>query len=190
MPRTIHEPLAYKISRPRSWTFWILILLIINIAGMVWFLGPWQRSTALPPTTTEPARIETSGTKADHQVMPPPANQPVQQKSDALPASQQPSAQKATEQPQTNPLPLPRNENQVYPLQQLPLAIQRAIPSLQMSLHAYNRTDTNASMVQLNNQIYHAGDQISNGLLLEKITAEGAVLRFDGYRFLLPRRGN
>jgi hypothetical protein len=45
-------------------------------------------------------------------------------------------------------------------------------------------------MVQLNNQMMHEKEMVNPDISLEQITAEGVVLHYDGYRFLLPRRGN
>ncbi|MBN1957213.1 MAG: general secretion pathway protein GspB [Desulfuromonadales bacterium] len=87
-------------------------------------------------------------------------------------------------------LPVPRNDRHIYAFQQLPPAIRQQLPVLRMALHAYNRADHRASLIQINNQIYREGDVIDRTLAVEQITEDGAVLRYDGYRFLLPRRGN
>lgn len=189
LPRTIHEPLAYKISRPRTWSFWILIFLVINTVVMIWFWGPWKQST-FSQLAIEQAQIEPFLPKKNASVTPSPTDQADQQKTETLPVAKQFPVENDVKGHDINNLPLPRNEKQIYTFQQLPLSIQREIPALQMSLHAYNRADTKSSMIQVNNQIYRSGDKISDSLLLEKITADGAVLRFDGYLFLLPRRGN
>ncbi len=88
------------------------------------------------------------------------------------------------------PLHVPRNEKKVYRFSQLPVSIQNRIPPLKMSLHAFNRDQASASLVQLNDRILREGDKVTEGVRLEKITAEGVVLIYDGYHFLLPRRGN
>jgi hypothetical protein len=59
-----------------------------------------------------------------------------------------------------------------------------------MSLHAYNRDNPAGSLVQINDHILHEGDSVTDKIRLEKITAEGVVLHYDGYRFLFPRRGS
>ena len=87
-------------------------------------------------------------------------------------------------------LPVPRSEKKIYRFDQLPVSIQKQIPTLRMSLHAYNRDDATASMVQLNDRMMHEKEMVNANISLEQITAEGVVLRYDGYRFLLPRRGN
>ena len=59
-----------------------------------------------------------------------------------------------------------------------------------MSLHAYNRDDATASMVQLNDRIMREKEMVTANISFEQITSDGVVLRYDGYRFLVPRRGN
>ena len=97
--------------------------------------------------------------------------------------------QTAVVQPQSevNSLPVPRNEKKVYSFSQLPISIQRRIPTMKMSLHAYNRENPSASLVQLNGHILREGEMVTDQIRLDKITAEGGVLHYDGYRFLLPR---
>ncbi len=157
-----------KNDRSRSWIVGVLLLLLINAVILVWFFGSWEQPVEQPQ---EIAPVVTSSTQAD---LPKKDNAPivVEQKQATIKA-----------------LPLPRNEKKIYHFEQLPVTIQGQIPSLKMSLHAYNRDDATASLVQLNDQILREGDSVTDQIRLELITADGAVLRYDGYRFLLPRRG-
>lgn len=193
MPRSIHEPVAYKITKPRSWPLWALFFLVVNAAVLVWLFGPWKDTPSLPVAELSQvsiARVEPPPPKISATVTPQDISPLLQKNQDSPAVVVRTPAQESTLKPETNALPVLRNEKQVYSFQQLPATIRSQIPDLQMSLHAYNRADTRASMVQLNNQIYREGEQINGKLLLEQITAEGAVIRFDGYCFLLPRRGN
>ena len=76
---------------------------------------------------------------------------------------------------------------QVYSLSELPTAVQRRIPPLHMSLHAYNKANPAAGMVRVNDQILRPGARLDDKYLLEEINVSGAVFSFEGYRFLLPR---
>lgn len=190
LPRSIHEPVAYKIARPRQWTLWIFLFLVINAALLVWLVSSW---TMKPDS--EPVSARESGQLTERKTVPVRESdviEPVANDVSSLPV--QTSVIVDTTQPMIDVvsvpanLPIPRTEKKVYAFQQLPTSIQQQIPELQMALHAYNRDDSRTSMVQLNNRIYREGDKISPTLTLEAITAEGAVVRYDGYRFLLPRR--
>ncbi len=179
-PRTIHEPMPRNKGRSRFWIFGILLLLTVNAAFLLWFFTPWQKSPALQST-------EVLSTDTQQMKITSPPSQVI------VPAEQShvaPKPVKPKKQPAVQALPVPRNDKQVYSFGQLPVSIQKKIPPLQMSLHAYNRADGSASLVQLNDRIMREGDAINDNILLEKITADGAVLRYDGYLFLLPRRGN
>ena len=181
--RSIHEPVPRSRAKSRLWILGISLLLLVNVVFLFWFFSPWTQPAA---TTTEVAesiqpkdkingfdvQMSSSSPKSPVSVIPP--QQSVEEKEILL--------EKA--------LPAPRSEKKIYRLGQLPVSIQKQIPTLRMSLHAYNRDDATASMVQLNDRMMHEKEMVTANIRLEQITAEGVVLRYDGYRFLLPRRGN
>ncbi len=181
-PRTIHEPMPRKTDRSRFWVLGILLLLV-NAALLFWFFGSRQPLPASQPTRA--IATDTVKVKGDKLVSVPSQTVSATEQNDIAP-----TLQKAEKQPAVMALPVLRNDKQVYRFGQLPVAIQKQIPPLQMSLHAYNRADASSSMVQLNDRILRKGDRVADKLRLEKITADGVVLRYDGYLFLLPRRGN
>ena len=181
-PPTIHEPIPYKKSKSRTWGIAILVFLLVNAALLLWFFVPWQQLSL--PQQAELLSPETA-----------PVNPSSIQRKPATvsnaPSTVTPNQHRETNsEPVVNELLVPRNEKKVYSFEQLPTSIQRRIPPMQMSLHAYHRDDSSASMVQLNDRIMRAGDMVADRISLEQITADGVVLRYDGYRFLLPRRGN
>lgn len=59
------------------------------------------------------------------------------------------------------------------------------IPELQLSLHAYDPNPAKR-FVFINGQRAHEGDAIANGVVLETITRDGAILSAGGQRFALP----
>ncbi len=190
-PRTIHESVPRNSSRFRSWMVAILILLVINTALLVWFFGYRQKLPLLP--TTDVSLLETPPGKARESVpTSPPTKIPAAENNIESTAAiaQKPQVDTKGQPAAIKSLPTPRDDQQVYRIGQLPVSIQKQIPPLQMSLHAYNRTDANASMVQMNDRIIREGDAITDNIRLEQITADGVVLSYDGYRFLLPRQGN
>jgi hypothetical protein len=60
-----------------------------------------------------------------------------------------------------------------------------AVPEVSLSLHVFDR-DPAARFVFVNNQRAREGEVLQNGVRVEQITPEGAVLSFGGARFLLP----
>lgn len=182
-PRTILEPSPRNNVRSRVWVLVILALLLVNAALLIWFFGSWQQSSS---QTVEILSAETTPVQTDitESVGPQPFFPSTQKNTAPVSVVTQKQIAVATA------LPVPRNENKIYSFGQLPVAIKKQIPPLQMSLHAYNRDDASASLVQLNDLIMREGDMVADNIHLEQITADGAVLRYDGYRFLLGRRGN
>lgn len=59
------------------------------------------------------------------------------------------------------------------------------IPPANLSLHVYDKNPA-ARFVFVNGQRAREGETLQNGLRIDEITAEGAVLSFRGSRFLLP----
>jgi len=70
-------------------------------------------------------------------------------------------------------------------LSELPEALQRTIPTLNLDIHVYHAMP-GRSFVVINSRRYQAGDTLHEGPFLERITADGVVLAQQGNRFLLP----
>ena len=66
----------------------------------------------------------------------------------------------------------------------LPEAIRRELPGLTVSGSTYSSNRANR-MLMVNGLIFHEGDTIANGLVLEQIRPHSAVLAFRGYRYEL-----
>jgi hypothetical protein len=169
-----------------------LILLILGTALLFWFLGSRQRPRLTPATAVSSIDSAVGGTRE----LVPNFSEPAVSTDTGKVASAVASRAQIQQidgrdlLKTTEPDPVLRDEKQVYRFRQLPVSIQNRIPPLQMSLHAYNRNDSGASMVQLNGEILQEGDAVTETLKLEKISAAGAILNYAGYRFLLPRQGN
>jgi len=188
-PRTIYEPVARTGFRFPPRLVAILIFLVMGTALLFWFLGSRQRVS--PLQSTEISSDNAISEKSKELI--PTSSRTVEstRQNNIAPASSseiQRLQADIQEQPEViEPVSVPRNNKQVYRFGQLPVSIQKRIPPLRMSLHAYNRSDASGSMVQLNDKIMHEGDAVTETIRLEKITAEGVVLLYDGYRFLVPR---
>lgn len=68
----------------------------------------------------------------------------------------------------------------------LPLAFQQLLPPLHMEVHSYSQNPAD-SFVVINMQRYQTGETLKEGPKIISITPEGAVLEYDGQKFLLPR---
>ena len=178
--RTVYEPAPVRKGSPSFWGIGLLTLLLFNGALLLWFFAPWQQSSqSVDPASTVPTAVKQTESRVVATGVSP---SPIKKK------TLTPSVA-AQQHPEVKPLPAPRNDKKIYSFSQLPISIQRRIPTLKMALHAYNREKPSASLVQLNDHILREGEMVTDKIRLEKITAEGAVLHYDGYHFLLPRRG-
>ena len=188
--RSIHEPIPHSGLKSRIWILGILLLLLVNAGLILWFSDFWQQPFSSQTTefiSADTSRVTASRNKSK---IPPVISKTMQKDKAPVLDLTQNQQLKEKEPSVVKALTVPRNENQVYSFGQLPPAIQKQIPALHMSLHAYNRDDASASMVQLNDRIMREGDMVADTVRLEQVTADGVVLRYDGYRFLLTRRGN
>jgi len=70
-------------------------------------------------------------------------------------------------------------------LAELPVSIRQELPALQVLLHMYSPRPEKR-FVTINNQTLQEGESAAPGVTLERITPDGMILSFKGYRF---RRG-
>ncbi len=95
--------------------------------------------------------------------------------------------------PATLPAPAPVVATTPPPADNLPtfqevLASGAALPQLQMILHVYDEVPANR-YVLLNSKRLHEGEELSDGIRVERITSRGVVIDARGRRFLLPAGG-
>nr|WP_320115252.1 general secretion pathway protein GspB [uncultured Desulfuromonas sp.] len=101
----------------------------------------------------------------------------------------QPQQVQAVVEPIAQPVATPQAPaRKVLALTELPGSMQQQLPRLHMSVHAFTG-DQNTSLIRLNDRIMRAGSMLENRYRLEEITTDGAVFSYQGYYFLVPRRG-
>jgi general secretion pathway protein B len=74
-------------------------------------------------------------------------------------------------------------EQRVVAMSELPLAVQLEIPAMSISVHAYSSKPAER-LVSINNQLLREGGSLAPGLVLERITPDGMIFNYRGYRFL------
>jgi len=197
---TVHRFASPVGGRRSKWVWLLFLVLLLNAGVFLWLFGPWQRQERSIPIETSTAKVvqqpsTISKPSATHQAGPAPLEMPApppvplasppaatvipDQLEPAMPAEAVPPA----EVPKTD------RKDQINSLADLPPAVRKDIPEMHMSLHAFNKDSAAASMVRINDQILREGAMLAGKYHLEKITAEGAVFRYQGYRFLVPRKG-
>lgn len=71
-------------------------------------------------------------------------------------------------------------------LRELPDGFRQSVAPLNVNIHVYAGTDAD-SVLYINDRQYRAGEQLPNGVRLEAVVADGAILSYQGQRFKLPR---
>ena len=71
-------------------------------------------------------------------------------------------------------------------LHAMPDEFRGALPSLAVTIHIYAPRAADR-ILYINNRQYRAGDRVGEGIRLEQIVEDGAVLSYRGQRFKLPR---
>jgi len=70
-------------------------------------------------------------------------------------------------------------------LSQLPEHIRRELPAFSISGSIYTENPADRLLI-VNGRIYHEGDELAPGLILERMFPKAAVLRYKNYRYQLP----
>jgi len=73
-------------------------------------------------------------------------------------------------------------EARIYKQIDLPEDVRRDLPKLTIGGASYSG-DAASRMVMINGQIFHEGDTLTPGLVLERIKLKSAVLSYKGYRY-------
>ncbi|RZI84890.1 MAG: hypothetical protein EOP38_07175 [Rubrivivax sp.] len=108
-----------------------------------------------------------------------PARAPTYTTSAPTPSARQPAQPSPAAKP-----PAPNADSRVYAIQELPEDVRRDLPKLVIGGAMYS--DTPASrMLIINSQVFHEGDTLMPGLLLQEIRLKSAVLKYKGYRYAL-----
>lgn len=71
-------------------------------------------------------------------------------------------------------------------LRSLPAEFRRTLPELAVTIHVY-APDEAGRVLYINNRQYRRGEAVAEGLYVEEILPDGALLSYRGQRFRLPR---
>lgn len=165
-------------DHPRRWWPLALALALLLNAGLLLIWRPWQ--AARPEPAAIPATSTTAPTPPKPAVAPPvlQVQSPAPQAAPApanttLPPATQTSAPAAPTQPQ---------EKRILALSDLPPDVRRGIPEMSFAVHLYSAKPAER-MVSINGKMLKEGQEVSPGLQLLEITADGMVFGYQGYTF-------
>jgi general secretion pathway protein B len=81
--------------------------------------------------------------------------------------------------------PPPAEEPRVVARNELPPDVQRVLPPLAMSGSVYSPTARNR-MVIVDGRLTMEGEQVAQGLFVERINPKSVVMRYQNHRFNVP----
>ena len=199
-----------KVAPPRSalplWAVAVAALLVVNLAIVVWMLWPHPAARSADSSTaaTSPAaqgpQAAAASTPAPAPAPPPlsltaPAASPAAPALPPTPAVARGAGDNPDDYaPAAEPAAAPSLSNRVrratadgVPLYQDAAATAGAsIPQLRLDLHVFAQRPQDR-FVMINMHKLREGDSLPEGVRVDSITPEGAVLSYSGSRFLLPR---
>jgi general secretion pathway protein B len=148
--------------------------------------APAAATTAPAASITAPAPVPApaQGTMALG-TPPAPANGPAPAVQPLSPDDYEPAAEPSAAAPVTG-FHVRRTTDAGVPLYSQAAASGAPLPELRLDLHVY-AARPEERFVMINMKKLHEGDSLPEGVRVESITPEGAVLSHNGSRFLLPR---
>jgi general secretion pathway protein B len=100
-------------------------------------------------------------------------------------AARKPPPTAATQSPAAAPRPVAKPaepEPKLPSLAELPDDVRSDVPAITIGGSIYSKSAANR-MVVINGQVFHEGDALATGLVLEQIRPKSAVLRFRTHRY-------
>ncbi|MET0961450.1 MAG: general secretion pathway protein GspB [Noviherbaspirillum sp.] len=184
VPGVDAQPVPTIVERPpMGGVVWAAAgLALLALCAVLFWLRPWAGSEAgaPPPAARQPEAPAAQPAPVAAPPAPkiaavpeaPPAPAPsrsVRRMGEAAPAETAP--------PAFAPVP-----ERIALLQELPAQIQREIPPLAINGYIYASSPADRSVL-INNRLRREGDQLADGLVLEKLLPREMVLNYRGYRY-------
>lgn len=181
----------------RQWLWITGALLALGLgAVLLWPAAQMQQQRVTPAEPTPPVAIrtdESAGRAAPAPQTPAPEPTAATRSAPTTPVpataapavSPTPPAKPARRMGETAPAPTPAAKptpERIALLQELPAQIQREIPPIAINGYLYASNPADRSVL-INNRLRREGDQLADGLTLEKLLPSEMVLNYRGYRY-------
>lgn len=176
------QPVRAGSAAPRRWLVLVLAVNALLAAGLlVWLSGMWNPSGSAGNAGRARPLQEPAGTAP---VAAAPLARTAEAPRAAVPASSPvlPAALPQTVSPAEPVKVAPARADRVYALSELPEEIRRELPVLSITggMHSENRADR---VLIVSGHLFHEGDEITPGLVLEETQPRAAILAYRGYRY-------
>lgn len=195
--QTIHSSsLNYRDEKKTYWPYILIIAVTLNLVAILYFILNKEKPlidntiAAQPMTPVEPKKttvVEIPQTQASTQAS---TQAVVEQASNNKSIKQRHSTPDkiATEKKEINNNQSSQPEstniasNQVIDFYDLPDAIQQQLPAIIVTAHVYSSNPLQRSIV-INNNFMEEGEYVIDDLILNEITADGAIFDYHGTLF-------
>jgi general secretion pathway protein B len=190
-------PIATQPEKSASWIYVALAIVLAAAGVVIGWLRPWQPEPVIPAAQAISVQSSESSSRqtplTTTSALPAMAETPVMPKLEPLTQRLSPVTLPGTvpkialpsianKPDSTQPVEAAAEQGNVITMEELPLPVRQELPPMTISLHAYSHKSED-SLVSINNQLLHEGGSPASGVTLEKITADGMILSYRGYRF-------
>jgi general secretion pathway protein B len=178
-------------ARPNPWKWPIVAAFVALLALVAWlWFGRVEAPEPLPvlaaapaPAPPAPAPIPqapppaaaAAAPPAAASAAPPPAPAPARKPPAPAARKREPAAASPTAK-------APEPEPKIPKLSELPEDVRREVPAITVGGSIYSKSAASRMLV-INGQVFHEGDALATGLVLEQIRQKSAVLRFRTHRY-------
>ena len=185
-------------ANPWKWPIVAAFVALLGLVAWLWFgraeaPEPVVAAPLARPPVPAPAPIATPAAAAP----PPPvasasaaapsgpASAAVRKPPAAVPVAKKPATATAAASAAAAPKPVAKAsepEVKISALSELPDDVRRELPTIAVGGSIYSKSAANRMLV-INGQVFHEGDELAAGLVLEQIRQKSAVLKIKTYRY-------
>ena len=173
--QTIHQPALLRATRRSYGHWWIIALVVANIAVLGYW---WQQRGVVPATAALPATTPASAVAPIVRVPEPPAAA-----INSLPSTSSTTGAEYTRiTPGSTPQPVAAlTAARVEEVDELPEDVRNNLPAMTFSFHVYSSNPQQRTII-INNRRMREGEEVNAGLLLQEITEDGVILQYLQHR--------
>jgi general secretion pathway protein B len=185
--QTMHSSgMNYHTSKTQLWPYLLLAAVLVNLAVLVYFIIAKSDPEA---AVQNPQKLTAAMPAAEAVNLERIAAQPLDNnKGETIiykPVSMPGTSQIAAAEPANVLAVIPEYQQPRGPImekEELPPDMRQHIPVMEFSAHVYSNNPMQRSIV-INGRFMEEGDRLTADLLLDEITADGAIFNFRGQRF-------
>jgi general secretion pathway protein B len=189
--QTMHSSsLHYHTSKAQLWPYILLAAVLVNLAALLYFIvAKPETGTSVDNqqgiVETQPVAMRVAAEDNKQNTTAASRNQDESETIIYKPVSMPGSLQDTAAETHVVSAGITRYEEPqglVMEREELPPDVQQHIPLMEFSAHVYSTNPMQRSIV-INGRFMEEGDRLTSDLLLDEITADGAIFNYQGQRF-------